>query len=135
MKVQYVPLEYVHQTWPLVEGFITSALQYCQGEITPEQAKLRLADGRWELYVAVDDSGAIKGAAAVQFNNMPNDRVAHIATMGGKLITNPDNWAQFLSLLKYRGATRVEGAVRESMARFCTKYGLTEKYRVVGVSI
>lgn len=135
MKVQYVPVEYVHQTWPLVEAFIASALQYCQGEITIEQAKMRVADGRWEMYVAVDDSGAIKGAAAVQFNNMPNDRVAHIATMGGKLITNPDNWAQFLDLLKYRGATRVEGAVRESMARFCTKYGLTEKYRIVGVKL
>lgn len=135
MKVQFVPVEYIHQTWPQVEAFVVSALQYCQGDLTVEQAKVRLADGRWEMYVAVDDFGVIQGAAAVQFNNMPNDRVAFIMTMGGKLITNPDNWKQFVEVLKYRGATRIEGAVRESMARFCTKYGLTEKYRIVGVSI
>lgn len=135
MKVQYVPVEYVHQTWPLVEAFIASALQYSQGDYTVEQAKVFITTGRWDLFVAVDDSGAIKGAAAVQFNSMPNDRVAFVMTMGGKLITNPDNWKQFVEVLKYRGATCIEGAVRESMARFCTKYGLAEKYRVVGVKI
>lgn len=135
MKVQFVPVEYIHQTWPQVEAFVVSALQYCQGEYTPEQAKVLLAAGQWDLFVAVDDSGTIHGAAAVRFNNMPNDRVAFIMTMGGKLITNPDNWQQFVEVLKYRGATRIEGAVRESMARFCTKYGLTEKYRIVGVSV
>ena len=135
MKVQYVPVEYVHQTWPQIEAFVASALQYCQGEYTLEQAKVFVSTGQWDIYVAVDENNAIKGAAAVRFNNMPNDRVAFIMTMGGKLITNPDNWTKFVEVLKHRGATRIEGAVRESMARFCTKYGLTEKYRIVGVTL
>jgi len=33
------------------------------------------------------------------------------------------------------GATYIEGAARESIARLWTRYGFTEKYRIVGVQI
>ena len=135
MQIQYVPVEYIHQTWPLVEGYITSALEYSHGEYTPEQAKGYLANGQWTLYVAVDDAGSLRGAGAVQFNNMPNDRVAFVMAIGGKLFTSQDTWQQFVDLLKSRGATRVEGAARESIARLWKRYGFEEKYRIVGVAL
>ena len=135
MQIQYVPVEYIHQTWPLVEGYITSALEYSHGEYTPEQAKVYLANGQWTLYVAVDDAGSLRGAGAVQFNNMPNDRVAFVMAIGGKLFTSQDTWQQFVDLLKSRGATRVEGAARESIARLWKRYGFEEKYRIVGVAL
>ena len=135
MKIQFVPIEYIHQTWPLVEAFIASALEYGQGDYTVEQAKAMFADGKWSLFVAVDATNAINGAAAVRFTNMPNDRVAFVVAIGGKLISNQDTWQQFVHLLKSRGATAVEGAARESIARLWTRYGFTEKYRIVGVKI
>lgn len=135
MQVQQVPLQYVHAAWPKVERFIASALEYSQGECTVEQAKVRLADGRWILYVAVMDDGEVKGAACVEFNNLPNDRVALVVAIGGRLMTNQDTWGQFISLLKTNGATEVQGAARESIARLWTRYGFTEKYRIVGVKI
>ena len=135
MKIQYVPLEYVNQTWPLVEQYITSALEHSCGEYTPEQAKVYFANGIWTLYVAVDDAGALHGAGAVQFNNMPNDRVAFVVAIGGKLFTSQDTWQQFVDLLKSRGATQVEGAARESIARLWKRYGFDEKYRIVSVRI
>ena len=76
MQVQQVPLQYVHAAWPKVERFIASALEYSQGEYTVDQAKVFIANGQWALFVAVDDNQEIQGAACVQFNNMPNDRVA-----------------------------------------------------------
>ena len=135
MKIQYVPVEYIHQTWPLVEGYVSSALEYSHGEYTPDQAKVYLSNGQWALYVAVDDAGALHGAGAVQFNNMPNDRVAFVMAIGGKLFTSRDTWQQFVDLLKARGATRVEGAARESIARLWKRYGFEEKYRIVGVAL
>lgn len=135
MIVQQVPLQYVHAAWPKVERFIASALEYSQGDYSIEHAKVYLAQGGWTLFVAVSDDGEVKGAACVQFNNRPNDRVAFVVAIGGKLMTNKDTWAQFVGLLKSNGATCVEGAARESIARLWTRYGFEEKYRIVGVRI
>ena len=135
MQVQQVPIQYVHAAWPKVEQFICSALEYSQGEYTVEQAKVYVANGQWVLFVVLNNEGEIIGAICVQFNNMPNDRVAFVVAIGGKLISNQDTWEQFTSLLKANGATYVEGAARESIARLWTRYGFEEKYRVVGVRI
>ena len=133
MKIQHVDTAYIHQTWPLVEGYIASALDY-QTDYTLEHVKTFLSNGSWMLIVAADDSG-IRGAAVVNFVNRPNDRVAFIVTMGGKLISSKETFAEFSALLKAFGATYIEGAARESIARLWTRYGLEEKYRIVGVKL
>ena len=133
MKIQHVDTAYIHQTWPLVENFIKWALDY-QTDYTLEHVKTFLSNGSWVLIVAVDDSG-IRGAAVVNFVNRPNDRVAFIVTMGGKLISSKETFADFSALLKAFGATYIEGAARESIARLWTRYGLEEKYRIVGVKL
>lgn len=135
MRIEVVHPDHFQLAWPLVERFISSALEHSHGEYTTEQAKVYLSNGFWTLYVAVDDDGALSGAGAVQFNNMPNDRVAFVVAIGGKLFTSQDTWQQFVGLLKARGATQVEGAARESIARLWKRYGFEEKYRIVGVKI
>ena len=133
MKIQHVDTAYIHQTWPLVEDYIKWALDY-QTDYTLEHVKTFLSNGSWMLIVAVDDSG-IKGAAVVNFINRPNDRVAFIVAMGGKLISSKETFADFSALLKAFGATYIEGAARESIARLWIRYGLEEKYRIVGVKL
>ena len=135
MHVELVPTYLTHVVWPQVEGFVLSALEYSQGEYTPDQARQLIALGHWALFIASDKDGVVKGAACVQFNNMPNDRVAFVVAIGGKLFTNPETWEQFVKILKSNGATYVEGAARESIARLWTRYGFEEKYRIVGVRI
>ena len=133
MKIQHVDTAYIHQTWPLVQDVIKWALDY-QTDYTLEHVKTFLSNGSWMLIVAADDSG-IRGAAVVNFVNRPNDRVAFIVAMGGKLISSKETFADFSALLKAFGATYIEGAARESIARLWTRYGLEEKYRIVGVKI
>ena len=135
MKIDVVHPDHFQLAWPLVEGFISSALEYSHGEYTTEQAKVYLSTGQWTLYVAVDDVGTLHGAGAVVFNNRPNDRTAFVIAIGGKMFTNQDTWQQFVRLLKLRGVTQVEGAARESIARLWKRYGFEEKYRIVGVKI
>lgn len=133
MKIQHVDTAYIHQTWPLVEDFIKWALDY-QTDYTLEHVKTFLSNGSWMLIVAADDSG-IRGAAVINFTNRPNDRVAFIVAMGGKLISSKETFADFSALLKAFGATYIEGAARESIARLWMRYGLEEKYRIVGVKL
>ncbi len=134
MKIQHVDINYVNQIWPQVEQFVSAALAY-QDDYTVEHVKVYVTNGTWTLIVAIDDVGVIHGAATVQLYNRPKDRVAFVVTMGGKLISSRDTYAQFTTLLKAFGATYIEGAARESVARLWTRYGLSEKYRIVGVKI
>lgn len=134
MKIQHVTVEYVNQVWPQVEQFINAALAY-QDDYTIEHAQLYVANGTWQLFVAVGDDGALKGAATVQFYNRPTDRVAFVVTMGGSLITGHDSYKQFTDLLKYFGATYIECASRESATRLWQRFGLKEKYRIAGAKL
>jgi hypothetical protein len=135
MKVQPVSTDHIASVWPEVEGFITSALRHSKGDYSAEHAKVYLADGRWSLIVASDDE-AIKGATIINYINMPNDRVAFIIAIGGKLISTPDLWSQFTDILRYNGATKIEGAARGSIARlWALKFKFTEKYRIIEVSL
>jgi hypothetical protein len=134
MKIQHVNLEYVNQVWPKVEDYIKWALDY-QTDYTVEHVKTFIVTGVWTLVVAVDEAGEIKGASAIQFFNRPNDRVAFVVSMGGKLISNRETFQQFSDLLRAFGATAIEGAARESIARLWKRYGFEEKYRIVGVKL
>lgn len=134
MKIQHVDVNYVNQLWPQVEQFIEAAL-INQDDYNLEHAKVYVTNGSWTLIIAVDDDGVIHGAATIQFFNRPNHRIAFVVTMGGKLITGQETFAQFTALLKAFGATYIEGASRESAMRLWERFGLKEKYRVAGAKL
>jgi hypothetical protein len=87
------------------------------------------------LLVAVDEEGKLHGAATVNFINMPNDRVAFITYIGGKLVSNKDVVKQLGNVLKGFGATKIQGAARESIARLWRRFGFYERYTIVETKI
>ena len=135
MKIQYVPLEWVNYTWDKVEGFISSALEYADGDYTIDQVRVLVTQGQWALLIAVDDERSIQGAATINFANRPSDRVAFVTTISGNLISSAETFEQLKDYAKSMGATAIEGAVRESIARLWQRYGFKEKYRIVGVKL
>lgn len=136
LKVQPVPLQYFHQTWPLVEKFLADAIKWGDDDYTIEQAKVNLANGTWLLLVAADEQKNIHGASIINIFNMPNDRIAFVIAIGGRLISSQDAFQQFCQLLKSHGATKIQGAARESVARlWAKKYNFKERYRIVEAKI
>ena len=134
MNIQRVDVGHVHQVWPMVETNLAAALEFAKGDYTLESVKVMLVAGQGLLLVAVDDEG-LKGAATVVFSSRPHDRVAFVTLIGGKLISNEDTFEQLKNLLRSLGATCIEGAARDSIARLWTRYGFEEKYKIVGVKI
>lgn len=134
MKIQHVPLEWAPQTWPKVAGFVEAALAFAGGDYNTGQVQTLVNTGQMLLVVALDDDG-FHGAAVVQLFNRPTQRVAFVIAIGGKLISSKDTYHQFSELLKAFGATHIEGAARESIARLGARYGLAEKYRIVGAEL
>jgi hypothetical protein len=135
LTVQHVPQQFVAQTWPLVEEHIASANKYGGDDYTLDQIKMYATQGQWVLLVATDEEKKVHGAATVSFLNYPNDRVAFVTSIGGKLISNDDTFEQLKVLLRSMGATKIQGAAREAIARLWKRYGFAERYVVVEVKI
>jgi hypothetical protein len=131
MKIQVVPVEYIQQGWHLVEGYLAQANLHGGDDYTTEQIRLLVGSGQWLLIVAVDSEQNICGAATVAFNNMPNDRVAFVTFIGGKLIASKDTFAQLVNIVKAHGATKLQGAARESVARLWGRYGFEKRHIIV----
>jgi hypothetical protein len=131
LQVQLVPLSLIHQTWPLVDEYLEEALKWGGDDYTLEQIKVYITKGDWMLLVAVDEQQNIHGAAAVNVYNMPNDRVAFVVAIGGRLISSNETYAQLCALLKSFGATKIRGVARESIARLWKRYGFKERYILV----
>ena len=136
MKVQHVPLDYVNQVWPQVEAFLSGAVDQQAGDkdYTIEQIKVCVTSGKWMLVVVLDDNN-VCGAMTIDFYNRPNARVAFITYIGGRSIANDEAFTQLCALCKNFGATKIEGAVNESVSRLWRKFGCTAKYIIADVSL
>jgi hypothetical protein len=128
LKIVPVPTQYVTQMWAQAEPFIKSAEEKFGGaEYTSEQIKVYLTLGQWMLLVAVDENEVMHGAATVSFINYPNDRVAYVTAIGGKLVSNPDTFKQMSDIFKANGATKIQGVAKEAIARLWQRFGFEEK--------
>lgn len=135
MKVQKVPSEWVNVTWPMVEPHFAKAIQYSHDGYTLDHIQTLVSTGQWMLVVVTDDDNKICGALTLVFFNRPMDRVAFITALAGKTLFSDDTTAQLKALVASHGATVIEGAVRESVARLATRYGFSETSRHIKLKL
>jgi len=133
MNIQHVPSQHVAQTWPLVEAYMGESQKQSKGDYTLEQIKLLVLTGGWLLLVATDEDNKVHGAMTVEFSNRPNHRVAFITGTGGKSIINEETFKQLEDICRANGATSIECAARDSMAKLLDRFGFKDKYRIIEV--
>ena len=137
VSIQPVDTNFVQRIWPMVEGYLASALEKVDGppDYNIHHVQAFLTSGQWMLLVAVDEHNAVHGAATVSFINYPMSRVAFITAIGGKLISNDDTFEQLKVLLKQRGATKIQGFGREAIVRLWKRYNFEPRNTLVEVQI
>jgi hypothetical protein len=135
MIIRQIHTNYCAQVWPNVEKYIAEANKYGGDDYTLDQIKAFVCSGQWILLVAVDEQGAVHGAATVSFLNMPNDRIAFVTFIGGRLVSSKESVRQLKEIFKALGATKIQGAARESIARLWHRFGFEERYRIVETKI
>ena len=131
MRLTHIPAHFVAQTWDKVSPFLANALKYAEDDYNIDQVKVYLSTGQWILIAITDEKEEVKGALTASFINLPNDRIAFITTIGGKLISSQDTYNQLKNILKLFGATKVQGATRKSVARLWQRLGFKERYITV----
>ena len=134
MKFELVPTEWTARLWPEIEQYVSMAQEFSSDEYTVDQVKTLVLTGVWNLLVATEED-KFCGAVVMAVSNRPNDRAAFIVTMGGKNMVNVDGINQIKEIAVKLGATVLEGAVRESVARLAIKAGFTEKCRLIEVKL
>ena len=134
MKVQRVPLEWVNVTWPMVAPHFAKAIQHSQDGYTLDHIQTMVSLGNWTLFVVTEDE-KVCGALAVMFFNRPMERVAFITVLAGRDVLSQDTTQQFCALVASQGATAIEGAVRESVAKLSTRFGFKEKTRIIRLKL
>lgn len=129
MRLRPVGMQYVNQAWLKAEQFIRDAEnQYKDVEYTADQIRVYVTSGQWMLVMVMsDDDTDVVGALTISFTNYPNDRIAHITAIGGKLITERDTYQQLSDILKANGATKIQAMVQESGARLWRPLGFEQR--------
>ena len=135
VRVEEVPLSLVNVVWDACENYLESALFHSQGEYNADQAKIYVINGLWNLLVAIDDNQQVHGAAIVQYFNRPNDRVAFMIALGGRLIVGKSNAEKLFNVLRANGATCIEAAGRDEVLRLWKRYGLEKKYTIISTKL
>ena len=133
--IQHVPIQNAAQSWGLVQNYLARSQIHAMGDYSLEQIKLYVLTGQWMLLVSVDEDNKIHGAMTIDFINRPNCRVAFITCTGGKMIINEDAFKQLENICKVHGATKIECAARESVARLLEQFGFNKKYTILEVSL
>jgi hypothetical protein len=131
MIVKQVPKELIKQVWSQASGYINNALEFADEDYSLDDVKNYLISGQWSLLIVIDDDNKLRGAITVAYAKYPNNKVAYITAIGGKWISDKESYQNFVNVLKDNGATKIQGAARESVARLWRRLGFREKHIIV----
>ena len=137
ISIQPVDTNFVQRIWPMVEGYLQSALDKGEGpaDYNIHHVQMFLTSGQWLLVVAVDEDNVVHGAMTVSFINYPMSRVAFITATGGKGVVNSASLEQLKNIVQARGATKIQAFGRESMVKLLAKSGFEPRTTLVEVTI
>lgn len=131
MLVRRYSPQQIQAEWSVIEGYIADALIKSEcDEYDVEDVKHSLNNEHLHLFVGVEQD-KIQGVMVISFIQYPKQKVAFICAFGGNLITNKEAYKRLCLLLKEYGTTKVQGYVRNSVARLSRKFGFVEKQILV----
>lgn len=127
MLVRRYSPQQIQAEWSVIEGYIDQAIEQsgCD-EYDSADLKKSLESGLLDLFVGIDKD-KIQGVIVISFVQYPKQKVAFICAYGGKFVTNEEAYKQLCLLFKAFGATKVQGYVRQSLARLTHRLGFVDK--------
>lgn len=130
-----VPVRFIDDIWNQVKPFLADGLEGRNAEYNMEELHQFLLSGQWKLCIAADAADKIHGAAAISFITYPREHIAFVSSIGGRLIIDENTVTQFKNILRKLGATRIQGVVSESLARFNRRFGFERKTVLVEMGL
>jgi hypothetical protein len=132
LHIHLVKKDELQRFWPSCESLIDKGLIPAQGEANTKHLLSMLEAGLAHLIAGVDESDIINFALVVQFQQLPNYKIAHVFSIGGRgVVDKVYHWSKIKAWMKTMGAIKVQGVCRPSQARLWSKLGFKVVYQVV----
>lgn len=139
MKVLPIKREHIYHVWDRVKDQVALALELGmmtdKPEFDVEYIHQKLLEGKMELMVAIDDTGAIHGSVVISYSDYPNVRIAYVVALAGKGLCTQALWQEVIKLVKDNGATKIQGHDRPAMVRLLKRLGMMPRYTVMEISL
>lgn len=134
-QLKIIPSDYICQLWDQIKHYFEIASKTGTHDYTVEQIKYLLIQGKQTLFVIMDEEKLI-GSFSVEFINYPNNRVMHIAAIGGKSVIEDETVKQLEDWARSQGANKIRAFAQEAQARlYRMKMGLNMVTHVVEKTI
>lgn len=131
MIVTKYNIEQIHNNWSVISKFIDKSIADGQCEdFESLDIKEYLYNEQMFCY-AVIDKDKIVGVVIIALHIYPKQTIAFITCYGGKSITNKDYLNKLINEFKKLGITKIQGNVRESVARLTNRLGFINKQILV----
>jgi hypothetical protein len=134
MPIAIVPSTHVDPVWPTVAPFLEKALYTGHDECTIEQLRMMVTDKRLHLLVT-EGSDGVTGAATIEFENLPNKRIAFVTAIGGRGLINTANFEDLKHWCRSMGASEIRAHAGDAQARLNARVGFVKRSNVVGVDL
>ena len=135
MNLKVIPIQIIHDNWEVFASFINEALQQAEvTEYTVEQIKGFLTSGNWILIGVISDK-KVQGVVVITVIHYPNESIAFVTAISGKLITSKDTFEQLKNICKSYGASKIQGYARDSVARLWHRLGFNNRAILVEAKI
>lgn len=131
MIVTKYNIEQIHNNWSVISKFIENSIKQSGCEDYDVEDVKECLYNKDMLCFTVIEKDKIIGVVIVSLIVYPKQVIAFITNFGGKLITNKDAFNKLLNEFKKLGVTKIQGYVRESVARLSNRVGFVNKQILV----
>ena len=135
MHLSLIPPSHIDKAWKDGAHLLSEACDVSGGEITGDQLRMILSEGKRLLFAAVKDERPV-GWCAAQVEQLPNVRVLHIYAVWARGTLFHEFVEQMREFGRNQGCSELRCAAKPSQARlYEMKFGFEPVYQVMRSSL
>lgn len=134
MQLQYVPASHIDKAWEDGAHMLAKSCEKSGGSITPDQLKMALSLGHYDLLALVDASPI--AWCVVQVSQQPNKRILYIHQIYAPRATYAEAWEQLKAYARHNGCSVIHGACNDAIQRLWERRFQAKKlYSIVEIPV
>jgi hypothetical protein len=135
MEIQTVSPAFIDRAWRDGAEALGEACEKARSDITASQLKMMLARGEMTLLALQDEFDEFVGWAAVQFQQLANQRVLMIHAIVAHNASSAPAFERLKGYARDGGASAIRGNCTESIARLWGRLGFTPAFTVMEIDL
>jgi len=134
MKIILLTHDQVSEHWSVINGFLSKAIDYGQGESTTTDYLRKVLNNQAHCWAVIDEERNIVGAGLTQFINYAQHTTLHVISFSGDDFENQSKVFETVEqFARDAGCKSIEQWGRKGWAKLLPKYvpGFKEVYTVM----